>query len=119
VVSKNLIRRYLDTGQRAMIAADLANMSHGGDRSKGQNCTLPIEAAAKQLKVSPRTVKTAKAIKKEAEKVKQGKTKLATAAKIVAKRSSPRPPGSGATVMRGKRAKQEEGLSPAAPSRSK
>jgi hypothetical protein len=88
VISLNLIRRHLETGQRAMIAADLANMPHGGDRSKGQNCTLmPIETAAKQSKVSPRTVKTAKAIKKAdpalAEEVKQGKVKLSTAAKQV------------------------------------
>jgi hypothetical protein len=53
-----------------------------------QNCLLPIEAAAKQLKVSPCTVRTAKAVKKAdpalAEEVKQGKTKLSTAAKKTA-----------------------------------
>jgi cytochrome c556 len=71
-----------------MIAAELATMPHGGDRSeksKGQNCPLTTEAAAKQLNVSPMTVKIAKAVKKAdpvlAEEVKQGKTKLSTAAK--------------------------------------
>jgi hypothetical protein len=58
VVSLNMVRRHLTPSQRAAIAADLATMPHGGDRSKGQNCLLPIEAAAKQLKVSPRTVRT-------------------------------------------------------------
>jgi hypothetical protein len=91
VISLNLIRRHLDTGQRAMIAAQLAKLSHGGDRSKPQDCGLPAKDAAKQLKVSTRSVETAKAVRKAdpalAEEVKQGKTKLAKAAKIVAKRS--------------------------------
>jgi len=34
-----------------MIAAQLAKLSHGGDRSKPQNCGLPAKDAAKQLKV--------------------------------------------------------------------
>jgi cytochrome c556 len=74
-----------------MIAAQLAKLSHGGDRSKPQNCGLPAKDASKQLKVSTRSVETAKAVRKAdpalAEEVKQGKTKLAKAAKIVAKRS--------------------------------
>jgi hypothetical protein len=88
VVSLNMIRRHLDTGQRAMIAAELANLPRGGDRSKVQNCTLKIDDAAKQLNVSPRTVKTAKAVKEAdqalAEEVNQGKTKLSTAARKTA-----------------------------------
>jgi hypothetical protein len=88
VISLNLIRRHLDTGQRAMIAAQLAKLSHGGDRSKPQNCGLPAKDAAKQLKVSTRSVETAKAVRKAdpalAEEVKQGKTKLSTAAKKTA-----------------------------------
>jgi hypothetical protein len=91
VISLNLVRRHLDTGQRAMIAAELTTMPHGGDRSgksKGQNCPLTTEVAATQLNVSPMTVKTAKAVKKAdpalAEEVKQGKTKLSTAAKKTA-----------------------------------
>jgi ParB-like chromosome segregation protein Spo0J len=88
VISLNLVRRHLDTGQRAMIAAELTNLPRGGDRSKVQNCTLKIDDAAKQLNVSPRTVKTAKAVKEAdpalAEEVKQGKTKLSTAVRKTA-----------------------------------
>jgi ParB-like chromosome segregation protein Spo0J len=88
VVSLNMVRRHLTTGQRAVIATELANLPRGGDRSKVQNCTLKIDDAAKQLNVSPRTVKTAKAVKDAdpalAEEVKEGKTKLSTAAKKTA-----------------------------------
>lgn len=56
---------------------------------------------SRQFKVSPRSVETAKAVREAdpalAEEVKQGKTKLADAAKIVARKSTPRPPGSGTT----------------------
>jgi hypothetical protein len=49
---------------------------------------LPAETAAKQLKVSKRSVETAKAVKKAdpalAEEVKQGKTKLSTAVRKTA-----------------------------------
>jgi hypothetical protein len=87
VISLNLIRRHLDTGQRAMIAAQLAKLSHGGDRSKPQNCGLPAKDAAKQLKVSTRSVETAKAVRKAdpalAEEVKQGKTKLASSTHLL------------------------------------
>jgi hypothetical protein len=64
VVSMNDIRRHLTTSQRAAVAAELATLPRGGDRSKPQNCGLPTRDAAKQLKVSPRSVETAKAVKK-------------------------------------------------------
>jgi ParB-like chromosome segregation protein Spo0J len=96
VVSLNMVRRHLTTSQRAAIAADLATLSRGGDRSKPQNCGLPTKTAAEQLKVSKRSVETAKAIKKAdpalAEEVKQGKTKLSTAArKTAALKAMPKP----------------------------
>jgi hypothetical protein len=37
VLSKNLHRRHLSESQRAMIAEELANMRHGGDRKSGEN----------------------------------------------------------------------------------
>ena len=41
VISRNLHRRHLSTGQRSLIAARLANMPRGGDRtSKVENHTL-------------------------------------------------------------------------------
>jgi len=112
VISLNLIRRHLDTGQRAMIAAQLAKLSHGGDRSKPQNCGLPAKDAANQLKVSTRSVETAKAVRKAdpalAEEVKQGKTKLAKAAKIVAKKVPAAGEGGGAKKRGGEEAKRHD-----------
>jgi ParB-like chromosome segregation protein Spo0J len=89
VISLNLIRRHLDTGQRAMIVADLAKMPQGTrtDINLGQNCPMSNEQAAKALKVSPMSVKTAKAVKRAdpalAEQVKQGKVTLAEADRTV------------------------------------
>ena len=48
VISKNLHRRHLDTSQRAMIAADLANHRHGGDRRSDQAATLPLVSQGRQ-----------------------------------------------------------------------
>jgi hypothetical protein len=67
VFSANLRRRHLTDGQRAMIAARLATMTHGGDRkSEGRNqvANLPLdqEKAAETLDVSPRSVRVAKTV---------------------------------------------------------
>ena len=68
------MRRHLTTGQRAMTAAALANMTVGGtgsnqhEKSKRTNLSDSKSNgdAAKTLNVSPSTVKTAKAIKRDA-----------------------------------------------------
>jgi hypothetical protein len=109
VISMNLARRHLDTGQRGMIAADLATLQRG---SNPQNCGLPAEAAAKQLNVSTRTVETAKAIKKAdpalAVDVKQGNVKFAKAAKIVAKKVPAAGEGGGAKKRGGEEAERHD-----------
>ena len=50
-----------------MVAAGIANLQKGGDRKsdeiKGQICPLKIDDAAKQMNVSPKSVKNAKAVK--------------------------------------------------------
>ena len=50
---ENIIRRHLTPGQRAMIAAEIANLPHGGDRKsesfKLTKLSLNQEQAAKQL----------------------------------------------------------------------
>ncbi len=64
VISKNLMRRHLTAGQRAMVAAKFADFGHGGDRSKGPAGTLKISEAAAALNVGERSVKRAKSIRK-------------------------------------------------------
>jgi hypothetical protein len=84
VVALNVLRRHLTTGQRALVAAALATMGHGGDRKSDQAVNLPFdnsnEGAAKQLNVSEKTVRTAKNIKNDtpdlAEKVNRGEMSL-------------------------------------------
>ena len=60
VLSRNLHRRQLKQSQRAMVAAKMANIQHGGDRSKPQNCGLATADAAAALSVSSRATETAK-----------------------------------------------------------
>jgi ParB-like chromosome segregation protein Spo0J len=43
VIAKNLKRRHLDESQRAMVAAKLATLSHGGDRKSDQAANLPVD----------------------------------------------------------------------------
>lgn len=64
VISKNLKRRHLDESQRAMVAARLTHLGHGGDRRSVQAANLPLEnigqkAAAAMLNVSPRSLRSA------------------------------------------------------------
>src|SRR5678816_1040805 len=65
VVSANLMRRHLDTSQRAMIAARFANIPHGGDRTRqeqGVNLPLAVATVAQSLNVSEKTVKDARTV---------------------------------------------------------
>jgi ParB-like chromosome segregation protein Spo0J len=60
VIDANIHRRHLDTSQRAMAAARLATLGHGGDRKSDQAANLPVETqaeAAKLLNVSERSVR--------------------------------------------------------------
>lgn len=67
VISKNLTRRHLDEGQRAFVAAKIANIKNGGDRRSDQTANLQSEnvtraTAAKLLNVSERAVNSAKVV---------------------------------------------------------
>jgi hypothetical protein len=59
VVSANVKRRHLNESQRALIAAQLATYTHGGDRSKGSFDLLTKNDAAHLLNVSEPSVKRA------------------------------------------------------------
>lgn len=88
VVALNVLRRHLTTGQRALVAAGLANMTVGGtgnnqyEKSKSANLqnSTSVDTAANQLSVSPRSVSTAKDVKRDApdlaEKVNKGSMSL-------------------------------------------
>jgi DNA-binding CsgD family transcriptional regulator len=65
VVSLNLRRRHLSESQRAVVAAKLATLSHGGDRRSDQAANLPVVTqaeAAELLNLSERTVRTAREV---------------------------------------------------------
>lgn len=97
VVSLNLKRRHLDESQRAMVAAKIANLRHGGDRSKAPNGALPgigretpvTQAdAAEMLNVSERSVERAATVQREGapniiDAVERGEVAVSAAAKAV------------------------------------
>jgi hypothetical protein len=62
VVSMNLNRRHLNLSQRAMIAARLADLKPGGDRTKPQNYGLSHARATAEFGVSKRLVDMASAL---------------------------------------------------------
>lgn len=98
VTSLNLRRRHLTEDQRAFIAAELANMKHGGDRSNPPSGGLvgkPLisnASAAKALEVPQRSVERAKTINTHApdlkEQVVSRKMSLTHAAQEAAKRAN-------------------------------
>jgi hypothetical protein len=91
VISHNLHRRHLSSSQRAMVAAKMANILHGGDRSedfKVSNDTLKMEDAAKQLNVGRATVARAKSVTENGSEelqaaVSSGELPVSLAAKLV------------------------------------
>ena len=61
-ISKNLRRRHLNASQRALIAAEVADLPWGGARTKPQTCALTHSDGAKALAVSERQVDQASAL---------------------------------------------------------
>ena len=84
VLSANLHRRHMTTGQRAMVAAKLENMAHGRSEKKEVNLPLTPQItraeAAEKLSVSTASVKSASKVLDEspklAKKVSDGKITL-------------------------------------------
>jgi hypothetical protein len=98
VLRKNLHRRQLQTSQRAMIAARMANLKQGGDHKskdfKASNDGLKIADIAKILSVSPKTVERAKAVldngdEELIEAVESGKVTASAAAKKITAAKKP------------------------------
>jgi hypothetical protein len=81
VVSANIKRRHLNESQRALIAAQLATFTHGGDRTKASIDALTQKAAAELLNVSEPSVERASKVIKNGvpalvEAVKAGKLRV-------------------------------------------
>lgn len=80
VLSLNLHRRHLTSSQQAVLAAEIANLSRGGDRKSDQTAKLRFDItqseAAERLDVSERYVNEAKKIQRESpehfEQIKNG-----------------------------------------------
>ena len=93
-VSLNLNRRHLSESQRAMVAANLANLSNGqrSDYQAAQICApVTQDDAAEMLQVSRRSVQTAAKVERTApaevvEAVKAGNISLNMAALYITKK---------------------------------
>lgn len=62
VLSLNLHRRHLTTSQRAMIAAQIGRIGHGGNQSKASYEGLTLDARATQLSVGRASVERAEIV---------------------------------------------------------
>ena len=98
VISLNDKRRHLTTSQRQLIAGELANMKHGGDRKSDQSVKSRIDRlsqseAAKTFKVGVSGVQAAQKVLREApeiaEEIAAGKMTVNKAVRNL-KRSKPR-----------------------------
>ena len=91
VRSLNLHRRHMDASQRAMSAAKLETVPHGGDRKSDQNANLHLETraeAAAKHKVSVRAIASAAKVLKEGSPelvaaVERGEVKVSAAEKRI------------------------------------
>lgn len=63
VVSLNLRRRHLSEGQRAWVAAKLANLNNGERASQICEASITRDQAASMLNVSPRSVDSARVVR--------------------------------------------------------
>lgn len=90
VISRNLYRRHLTESQRAMVAAKIANLPHGGDRKSDQapNLGVAVLQAAQMLNVGRGTVETARQVNRDAapniiSAVERGEVTVSAAAKAI------------------------------------
>ena len=84
IVSANLHRRHLTSGQRAMIASKLATMKWGGDRTSGEqrsNSTF-APSTVEQARNAPTQAPTEITLEKAANRMQVGRTSAVLAKKI-------------------------------------
>lgn len=87
VISLNLKRRHLSESQRAMVAANIANMNEGRPAETAQICAVSQQEAADMLNVSRRTVQAAAKVRDEGtpelvQAVQAGKVSVSAAADV-------------------------------------
>jgi N6-adenosine-specific RNA methylase IME4 len=87
VVSLNLHRRHLNESQRALAAAKLVSWARGGNQHTSGSANLPTHKAAEMLKVSERSVTTARVVRDKGAselqaKVEQGRVSVSAAADV-------------------------------------
>lgn len=111
-ISVNLTRRHLNESQRAMVAAELANMKEGRPPDNTpQICGVSAAAAASMLSVGKRSVETAAKVRKKAapelaSAVKEGAVSVSAAADLAD--AVPDKAEQAAIVARGAKAVQQE-----------
>lgn len=108
IIDLNLRRRHLNESQRAMVAAELANLQVGRPSEKAPIDAISDAQAATLLNVSEKSVERAKAVKRQAEPevvklVEDGKMAV-SAAVAVAKATPERQKRVAAKIKDGKRA---------------
>ena len=86
VIGQNVNRRHLNESQRAVIAANIANIEKGGNQYSIKGSSIDLPTAAKMLNVGEASVKRAKAFLQKAapplvEKVRQGKMRVSAFSK--------------------------------------
>jgi hypothetical protein len=93
VVSMNLRRRHLSNGQRAMIAAKLANLPTAGRPIIAQNCAIVSQASAsKALDVSRRSVQAARVVLEHGGSMVEVEEQLIALSRAAAMLNPSRPP---------------------------
>jgi ParB-like chromosome segregation protein Spo0J len=91
VVSQNVHRRHLNESQRALIAAQIANLQKGANQHTMAGGSIDLPSAAKMLNVGEASVKRARNVLDKAapqivEQIKQGKTRVSAVSKEVLKK---------------------------------
>jgi ParB-like chromosome segregation protein Spo0J len=91
VISQNVNRRHLNESQRAIIAADIANLEKGANQHTIEGGSIDLPSAAKMLNVGEASVKRAKKVLTKAapeivEQVRQGKRRVSAISSKVLKK---------------------------------